>query len=140
MLALPTRDAAPRQGPLADEIRFALTDDPIHAEIARRYRSVGLLADDDEALLGAQHVHGLGAVGCDVVILAGFHAGLPQGQAMVRRHADLETQFAGEADPGDARRDAQDAALPDAHVGKRLTVEGDVRVERRHNAAAVGAA
>ena len=38
--------------------------------IVGRHRAVGVLADDDVALLGAQHVHGLGAVGGDAVLLA----------------------------------------------------------------------
>ena len=53
----------PRQRTLADEIRLGLGDHAGKAEIVRRDRAVGFLADDDEAALGAQHMHGLGAIG-----------------------------------------------------------------------------
>jgi hypothetical protein len=50
-----------------------LGDDPVHAEIDGRDRAVGVLADDDEAHLGAQHVHRLGAVRRNAELLAGGH-------------------------------------------------------------------
>ena len=42
---------------------FALPIAHSRPSVVRRHRAVGLLADDDVALLGAQHVHRLGAVG-----------------------------------------------------------------------------
>ena len=50
------------QRALADEVRLVLADRPAQARIIGRDRAVGILADDDVALLGAQHVHGFGAV------------------------------------------------------------------------------
>ena len=44
---------------------FGLADRPAEADIVRGRRAVGFLTDDDVALLGAQHVHRLGAVGRD---------------------------------------------------------------------------
>jgi hypothetical protein len=43
-------------------------------------------------------MHGLGAVGGDVVRPAGIVNGLPDGSAVIRRHINLEAQFTGEAD------------------------------------------
>ena len=48
---------------LADEVGLGLADRPGEAGVVRRQRAVGVLADDDVALLGAQDVHRLGAVG-----------------------------------------------------------------------------
>src|SRR5260370_801144 len=53
------RQIAARQAALADEIRLLLVDDPAHAEIERRDRAVGIVADSDIALLGPQHVPSL---------------------------------------------------------------------------------
>ena len=50
---------------LADEVGLGLADRPGEAGVVRGQRAVGVLADDDVALLGAQHVHRLGAVGAD---------------------------------------------------------------------------
>ncbi len=47
----------------ADEILFRFPDRPIEAQVVERHRAVGLLADDDVALLGPQHMHRLSAVG-----------------------------------------------------------------------------
>ena len=101
----------PGERALADEIGLGLADRPGEADIVRRHRAVGLLADDDVALLGAQHVHRLGAVGRDAVCLAGLVERLPDGAAVARRHVDLEAELAGEADAEQPRRHAADLAL-----------------------------
>src|ERR1700752_4878522 len=54
-------EIAAREPALADIVRLALVDDPAHAEIERGHRPVGVVADRDIALLGAQHVYRLGA-------------------------------------------------------------------------------
>ena len=50
---------------------FDLADRPAEPDVVRRHGAIGFLADDDVALLGAQHVHRLGAVGRDVEYLPG---------------------------------------------------------------------
>src|SRR2546426_4310638 len=51
---------APPVRALSDE-GLLLRDDPAHPQVLRRDRPVRLLAADDVALLGAEHVHGFGA-------------------------------------------------------------------------------
>src|SRR5690606_30002019 len=89
-------------GALADEV-LELRDDPLHARVLRRHRPVGVLPDDDEALLRAQHVHGLRAVRGDAVLGAGVRDRLPHGEAVERVDVDLEGQLTGEGDPADPR-------------------------------------
>ena len=50
---------------------LALETTQLHPEVLRGDGAVGVLADDRVALLGAQHVHRLGAVRRDVELLAG---------------------------------------------------------------------
>ena len=95
---------------------LALPTCPAEAEIVRRHRAVGLLADDDVALLGAQHMHRLGAVGRDAERLARGIDRLPDRAAVIGRHVDLEAELAGEADAEEPRRHAADLALADAHM------------------------
>jgi hypothetical protein len=52
--------------------RLGAAHAPAHVQVVRGHRAVGVLADDDEALLGPQHVHGFGAVRGQVVLLAGL--------------------------------------------------------------------
>ena len=121
------RIGAPERAP-AQEVLLR-TDDPVHAEVGGGHRAVGFLADDDVALLGAQHVHGLGAERRDAVFLAGVHERRPQTEAVARRHVDLERQLAREADPEDARRDAADGRGAPRHEGKGLAAEVDAAGE-----------
>ena len=65
------------QRALSHEVVLGLADRPTEPDVIRRNRAVGFLADDDVALLGAQHVHGFGAVRGDVVRLAGRRRWLP---------------------------------------------------------------
>ena len=65
---------------------LVLGDDPVHSEIDRRDRAVGILADDDVAFLGAEHVHRLGAVRCDVVLGTRLH----QRIQLLGRHLDAQ--------------------------------------------------
>ena len=78
MLTVRPRGVRTGERALTDEVRFGFRDDPIHAEIKRRDRAVGFLADNDEAFFGAQHVHGLGAERLDAVFLAGDHDVAPK--------------------------------------------------------------
>ena len=88
----------------------ALRDQPVEAEIVRDYGAVRLLADDDVALLRAQHVHGLGAVGASRRPWRRSLASPPRRPRGAGRHVDLEAELAREADAEQARRDAADAA------------------------------
>ena len=63
---------------------FALPIMPAKPEVVRRHRAVGLLADDDVALLGAQHMHRLGAVGRDAEALARGDDRLPDRRGRAR--------------------------------------------------------
>ena len=70
-LLAPRRDRVrPRQRPTPTKSASDLATTPRGPTSSRRDRAVGLLADDDEALLSAQHVHRLGAVGRDAEALA----------------------------------------------------------------------
>src|SRR6185369_14507043 len=71
LLAAGARGVAAAERAPADEF-LLLRHDPIHAEVLRRDAAVGLLADDDVALLGTQHVHRFRAVRREAVWRAGF--------------------------------------------------------------------
>jgi hypothetical protein len=81
LLAARCHEVGPLEPANADEIGLLRTDRPVEAEIVRRHRAVGFLADDDEALLGAQHVHRLGAVGAGAVLRGFGPDRLPDGAA-----------------------------------------------------------
>ena len=73
-------------------------------EVLRGDGAVGVLADDRVALLGPQHVHGLGAVRRDVELRAGRRTASHSASPYQARHVDLVGQLAGEGDPADAGR------------------------------------
>ncbi len=110
VLAIAARGVRARERAAAEEV-LALGDDPVHAEIDGRHRAVGVLPDDDESLLGAQHVHRLGAVGRDAVLRAGRHQRFPDVPRLVGADVDLVGELAGEADPHHARRHAGGGSL-----------------------------
>src|SRR4051794_14694792 len=111
---------------LADEVGLLLGDDPAHAEVERGHGAVRVLADDDVALLGAQHVHGLGAIGRDAERLAGAYERLPDWAAVAGRHVDLVGELAREADAEHARRHARDLTGAPGEVREGLRREVDV--------------
>jgi hypothetical protein len=84
VLAVLTERVGPVVRPLADEVGLLLGHDPAHAEVLRHDRPVGVLADDRVALLGAQDVHGLGAVRGDAVGGTGLVQGLPESEGLPR--------------------------------------------------------
>ena len=90
-------------------------DHAAHAQVVRRDRAIGVLAHDDVTLLGAQHVHGLGAVRRDVELRSSGHERSPNRRAVMRGHVDLKGQLAGEADAHDARRHTANRAFAVAH-------------------------
>ena len=45
---------------------------PAHTQIVRRYRAIGILANDNKALFRTQYVHGLGTVWRDAMRLSRF--------------------------------------------------------------------
>ena len=123
-----------RPAALADEVGLRLGDDPAQAEIVGRHRAVGLLADDDVALLGAQHVHRLGAVGRDAVRLRRPPQRLPHRAAVVGRHVDLVAELAGEADAEDARRHAARPCLRARSCAGRPRATRSMSVDERRAA------
>src|SRR5690606_10310857 len=70
LLAARRLQIGPLQPANADEVGLVLADRPGQAAVVRRHRAVGLLADDDVTLFGAQHMHRLGAVGAGAVLLS----------------------------------------------------------------------
>src|SRR5271165_6284676 len=75
------------------EILLRLANRPVEAEVGERHRSVGLLADDDIALLGAHHMHRLGAVSAAALLLDLAPCRLPHGAAEMRGYIDLVAEF-----------------------------------------------
>ena len=118
LLAVRRQHVGAGERALADEILLGLPDRPVEAEVGERHRAVGLLADDDEALLGPHHMHRLGAVGAAAVLLDLAPRRLPNGAAVMRGHVDLVAELAGEAHPHQPRRNAADARLAHGHMGK----------------------
>ena len=123
------------QGPLADEIRLEFSHRPGEPRIVGRHGAVGVLADDDVALLGAQHVHRLGSILHHVVLLPGGVDRLPHGGAEVGRHIDLESEFAGEAHAKQHHGNAADAAAAHAHVRQGRRAQVDALHQRFEHAA-----
>ena len=119
LLAVGRVHGGPGEGAFADEVGLRLADRPGEAYIVRRDRAVGVLADDDEAFLGAQHVHGLGAVGREPERLAGFADRLERCRALVARDIDLEAEFAGETDAEQHHRHAAQRAVRHRHMRQR---------------------
>ncbi len=75
--------------------------------IVRRHGAVRILADDDIALLGAQHVHGLGAVEAGAHRLrARSQIAFQTAAAVIGRHVDFVTELAGEGHAEQPRRHA----------------------------------
>ena len=104
------------EGALADEVRLALADGPSESEVIWCERAVGILSDDDEALLGAQDVHGLGAVRREAVIFAGSDDGIECRLPVGGGDIHLETEFAGEAHAKEHHRQAAQGATQHGHV------------------------
>ena len=97
-------------------------------EVLRRHRAVGLLADDQVALLGAQHVHRLGAVRRHAERLAGGHSASHSSRPWQAGDVDLERQLAGEARRGrPRRRDAGDRRRRDRHEREARRAERSSR-------------
>src|SRR4249919_3231373 len=99
MLAVLAYRVAAHERALADEVTLARVHDPTHAEVLGCLGAVGLLPDDHVALLGAQHVHRLGAVWRDTERLARGHDRLPDVAGIPRRDVQLVGQLPSEADP-----------------------------------------
>ena len=76
------------------------------------------MAHDDVTLLGAQHVHALGAVRGDAELGTGGLNGFPHRQALAGRDVDFVAEFAREADAHDARAHACDRAFAVGHEGE----------------------
>ena len=131
LLAIVRQHIGARERPLADEILLRLSDHPVEAEVGERHRAVGLLTDDDIALLGPHHMHRLGAVSAAAVLLHLAPRRLPDGAAEMRRHVDLVAELAGEAHPHESRRNAADARLAQAHMRKGVAREIDALDQRR---------
>ena len=123
----------------ADEIGLLLADRPVQPGIVRRHGAVRVLADDDVALLGAQHVHRLGAVGAGAMLLALGPQRFPDGLAVIGQHVDLEAAVAGERHAEKPCRHAADLALAHRHVRHRLVRQVDVLDQRLDDLARVGA-
>src|SRR5262249_22265651 len=103
---------------LADEERLALRDGPGHVGLVRVGEAIRVLADDDVALLEAQHALGLDAEGPDAQRLSSFHEGVPHMLAEVRGHVDLVAELADEADAQQAAGYAGNRRHPDSEIGE----------------------
>ena len=92
--------------------------------------AVGVLADDDVALLETQHALRLDAEWLDAEGLAGLDQLVPQRFAHLRRAVDLVAELADEADAQDAHRNAGERPRAHGHVGECLLREVDVGFDR----------
>src|SRR5579863_1798354 len=129
-----------RERPLADEVLLRFADRPVETEIGERRRAVGVLADDDIALLGPHDMHRLGAIGAAVLLPDLAPRRLPDRSAIVRGNVDLVAQFPGEADTHQPRLNAARARFPHAHVRKRFVRQIGALNERRSFRAPAGPA
>ncbi len=76
---------------------------PMQTKVLRDHGAIGLVADHDKALFGAQDVQAFGAIGHDAKFLARLHEGIPEGLPLRGRDRDLIGQLAREGDPVSAR-------------------------------------
>ncbi len=106
--------------------RLGPADAPAHVEVVRGHRAVGVLADDDEALLGPQHVHGFGAVRGQVVLLAGLDDLFQHAHGVVGLHVHFIGQLAGEGDAEHPRRHTADLTFFPGHEREGFLVQVDV--------------
>ena len=118
----------------ANEIRLAAGDRAVQPRSAGMTRAVGVLADDDKALFGAQDMHRLGAVaGCP-----GLTQQVPGGSPEVRGQVDFEAEFAAEAHAKQPCRHAGEVSLAYAHRRHRGEVDtSQERCQRRRRARAL---
>src|SRR6185437_2270518 len=123
----------------ADEVGLVLADGPRKTRIVWSHRAIRVLANDDVALLGPQHVHRLGAIRGDSVLLPGLDDRLPDCRTEIRRYVDLESELAGEADAHKEHGDAADPSACDAHMRHGRSGDVDTLHERLQYAAGVRA-
>ena len=79
-----------------------------------RRQTIGVLADDEVALLEPHHPLRLDAEGRDAEVRPGGEQRVPQSLAGHRRHVHLVAQFADETDAQHAGRNTGDVAFTDA--------------------------
>ncbi len=80
------------EGTLSDEL-FLLGDNPGHVEVIRRLSSVGVLPNDNVTLFRPQHVHGLCAIGSQVIGTSERPQSFPNMAGMAPGNVDLECQL-----------------------------------------------
>src|SRR4051812_32256329 len=89
------------EGALSDELLF-LGNDPGHAEVMRRLSPVSILPNDYVTLFCPQHVHGLCAIGSQVIGTSELPQSFPNITGMAPRNIDLECKFSRKRDSRDA--------------------------------------
>src|SRR5690242_19581132 len=110
------------QGALTDKVALVLAECPGETNVIRGYGAIRILPYDDVALFGAEHVHGLGAIGATPKRLHPRMHLLPDGPAVIRRHIDFEAQLAGEAHAKKAAWHAANLGVLHGHVRKLVDV------------------
>src|SRR5581483_9892573 len=98
------------------KLGLAKTYQPPQPRSERVRQGVGVLADDEMALLQPQNALGLHAEGLQPKFRSCFYQGFPQVPAMRTRTMDLVAQFADEADAEQTTRHAGHFALPGRQV------------------------
>ncbi|MNH12246.1 hypothetical protein D3C79_717820 [compost metagenome] len=99
---------------------------PAHVQVVRGHRAVGVLTDDDEALLGPQDVHGFGAVRGEVVLFARLGNFLQHAHGVVGLDIDLVRQLTGERDTEHPCRYPGDQAFLPGHERECILVQVDI--------------
>ena len=106
--------------------RFGAAHTPAHVQIVGGHGTVSVLANNDEALLGPQHVHGLGAVGGEVVLLARLDDFFQHAHGVIGLDIDLIRQLTGKRDAEHPRRHTTHQAFFPGHERERLAVQINV--------------
>src|SRR5688572_4257858 len=127
LLAVCRAQIRSRERALADEVALGRADHRLESEVVRGHRAVGLLAHDDEAALGAQHVHGFGSVRSESEPLCARAELLPERRAFAPRHVDLAADLAGEGHAKEPARDALERPDADAHVAQAVQFRDEER-------------
>ena len=109
---------------LAHEVALVHPNGPLHAELRRSRVEVGVLTDENVALLQPEHPEGFQAVWNETEVRACLEEGVPESDGIVPRMVELEAELAGETEPEDVARDGSDAGASVTKVRERVVRQG----------------
>ena len=119
---------------LADEEGLIHPDRPRRIDLQAIGDAIGILADDEMALLETQHALGLDAKGFDAPCRSRRKQYAPQVQRMFGGHMYLVAQLANKADAHQPARHAGDAPVAQPEIRERSITKIDISEPLEHRA------